>query len=265
MLSVEQHYSVEPIGDVVLTKEERARILGGEATMWSELVTPLTIDSRIWPRTAAIAERFWSAKEIIDVDNMKHRLKEVSFRLEELGVMHIRNRDVILRGMTNNQEINSLITLSKICEPLKVYSRNKGGTEYQTYSPFTLFADACVAEAEDAVSFNETVAGFINKADNNRKASLISFLEKWSKNHEGLLKISNNPNVKPLEGFSGNLSKVSILLMSVINNEKITNQEFEAFSGYINSLKEPVVDVELVIVDSLNDLISFCKANYLVQ
>uniref|UniRef100_UPI0040489A4A family 20 glycosylhydrolase n=1 Tax=Mariniflexile sp. TaxID=1979402 RepID=UPI0040489A4A len=58
-------------------------ILGGEATMWSELVTPLTIDSRIWPRTAAIAERLWSKQEVNDVENMKRRLKDVSNKLEE--------------------------------------------------------------------------------------------------------------------------------------------------------------------------------------
>ena len=49
---------------------------------------------------------------------MKKRLKRVSFHLEELGITHIKNRDVILRGMTNNQDITSLIALSKICEPL---------------------------------------------------------------------------------------------------------------------------------------------------
>ncbi len=265
MLSVEHHYTVEPIGDVVLTKEERKRILGGEATMWSELVTPLTIDSRIWPRTAAIAERFWSQKEVNDVDNLKHRLKEVSFRLEELGIMHIKNRDVILRGMANNQDINSLITLSKVCEPLKVYSRNKGGTEYQTYSPFNLFADACGADAEDAVSFNKVVTDFLNESDEESKTQLSSYLNKWSENHKMFSEISNNPNVKPLEGFSENLSNASKLLLSVINDKKITNKQFETLTGLMNLLKEPVVDVELAVLNSLNDLISFSKSNYLVQ
>ena len=45
MQSVEHHYTVDPIGDVTLTDTERSKILGGEATMWSELVTPQTIAS----------------------------------------------------------------------------------------------------------------------------------------------------------------------------------------------------------------------------
>ena len=55
------HYLNDPLpADTPLNKIEQERILGGEATMWAELVTNETVDSRIWPRTAAIAERFWS-------------------------------------------------------------------------------------------------------------------------------------------------------------------------------------------------------------
>ena len=81
MEPIAKHYLNEPIGDIELTKEETARILGGEATMWSELATSLTIDSRIWPRTIAIAERLWSQKEINDVDNMLKRIKPISYSL----------------------------------------------------------------------------------------------------------------------------------------------------------------------------------------
>mgnify|MGYP003683463377 CR=1 FL=1 len=262
VLSVENHYNVDPIGNAVLTKEERKRILGAEATMWSELVTSLTIDSRIWPRTAAIAERFWSAKEVTDVNNMKKRLKVINFQLEELGITHIRNRDVILRNISNHQNIDALKTLSNICEPLKIYSRNKGGTEYKTFSPFTLFADACVPDAEDAVIFNKQVALFLKNKDKNSLNIIIHYLKNWSKNYDELQKINQNPITNSLVPLSKNVSLISNLLHISIQNKKFSKIDLKNASNLVNQLKEPCQDVELAILDSLNKLISFCKTNY---
>ncbi len=120
MLSLESHYKNDPIPkNSVLTPEEKARILGGEAAMWSELVTPLNIDSRIWPRTAAIAERLWSDESVTDMVSLRKRLNTVSFRLEELGITHIRNKEVILRNISNNQSTVAVNDFSNVCEPLK--------------------------------------------------------------------------------------------------------------------------------------------------
>ena len=46
-------------GEKILNKNEESLILGGEATMWTEHVSVETCDSRVWPRTAVIAERLW--------------------------------------------------------------------------------------------------------------------------------------------------------------------------------------------------------------
>jgi len=265
MLSVAHHYSVDPIGDAILTKEEREKILGAEATMWSELVTPQTIDSRIWPRTAAIAERFWSAKKVTDIDNMRKRLKVINFQLEELGISHIKNRDVILRNISNYQNIDALKTLSKICEPLKIYSRNKNGTEYKTFSPFTLFADACSADAEDAVSFNKHVNLFFENNTENNLHQIKSYLKNWSNNYTNFKEIKPNPITKSLEPLSKNVSLISKLLHSSLQNKKITKNELTKLTSIMEQLKEPCQDVELAIIASLNKLINFCKTNFLTN
>jgi len=262
VLSVEHHYNVDPIGNAVLTREERKRVLGAEATMWSELVTPVTIDSRIWPRTAAIAERFWSAKGVDDVNNMKKRLKVINFQLEELGITHIRNRDVILRNISNNKSIHALKILSRICEPLKIYSRNKGGTEYKTFSPFTLFADACVPDAEDAVIFNKKVALFLKSKTNNNLIEIKKYLKIWSKNHDEFQKINQNPITNSLELLSKNLSQISQLLNTSFQNKKFTKKNFKKGNNLLIQLKEPCQDVELAVLDPLNKLFVFCKFNY---
>ncbi|TNJ45266.1 family 20 glycosylhydrolase [Tamlana fucoidanivorans] len=261
MLSVEHHYSNDPIKNIELTPEERSRILGGEATMWSELVTSQTIDSRIWPRTAAIAERFWSSKDVNDVENMRKRLKTVSFRLEELELTHIKNKAVILRGMTNNQDISSLETLTNICEPLKVYARNKDGVEYKTYSPFNLFADACIVDAPDALIFNQHVTAFIKTPNNNNQTAVLNCLYKWAANDAQFSKLRMNPKISALNTLSKSLSNASKGLSEVLQNEDISETTIDQIQSNIDILSQEFMDTEVVIIDALNKLVSYCKTN----
>lgn len=119
-----QHYLADPLpGDSTLTPEQAKHVLGGEATMWGEWVSPETIDSRIWPRTAAIAERLWSPRSVRDIDDMYRRLAMISLQLEELGLTHKRNQDVMLRRLVRSGDISPLRTLVSIIEPVKEYRR----------------------------------------------------------------------------------------------------------------------------------------------
>src|ERR1700730_110966 len=115
MYPASQHYKVDPLAsDSTLGESELAHILGGEATMWGEWVSPETIDSRIWPRTAAIAERLWSPRNVTDIDDMYRRLAAVSLQLEELGLTHEKNKDMMLRRLARTNEIASLKTLASV-------------------------------------------------------------------------------------------------------------------------------------------------------
>src|SRR5438132_4865217 len=110
-----QHYLADPIHPhTTLTAQEAKRIPGGAATMWGEWVSPETIDSRIWPRTAAIAERLWSPRNVTDVRDMYRRLSVVSRELEELGMTHERNYGMLLRRLVASENTAPLPTLASI-------------------------------------------------------------------------------------------------------------------------------------------------------
>lgn len=259
MQPVEEHYLIDPTNGITFTSKEEQLILGGEATMWGELVTPLTIDSRIWPRTAAIAERFWSPKNIRDVDNMRKRLQKVSLQLEKIGITHLKNQDVILRNLTKGQEISSLKTLTKIYEPLKIYSRNKGGTEYKSFSPFTLFADACTTNATDAEKFAKVVDVYMKTSSVKSKEELLSLFEKWSNNYKDFLKLNTNPLLEDIKPFYASLDVVSSTLIHSIKEGKLMTEEASLIKENLQKLNEPLEDTELMITESLNKLIAHLK------
>jgi hexosaminidase len=151
------HYLNDPLPEGSgLSEAEAAHVLGGEATMWGEWVTPETIDSRIWPRTAAIAERLWSPREVRDVEDMYRRLRVVSVRLEELGLTHERNQAMMLRRLAGGADTRALETLASVVEPVKEYRRYQQRPQTML-SPLTGLVDAARPDAAGARDFSRRV------------------------------------------------------------------------------------------------------------
>src|SRR5579864_2581954 len=122
-----RHYIVDPMADAAaaLTPEEKEHILGGEACMWAEYVSPENIDSRIWPRTGAIAERLWSPPDVTDLNSMYNRLERFSRKLDWLGLTHNSSYSAMLRRLAGQDDITALRVLADVVEPVKNYSREK--------------------------------------------------------------------------------------------------------------------------------------------
>ncbi|HEX8282474.1 MAG TPA: family 20 glycosylhydrolase [Pyrinomonadaceae bacterium] len=151
------HYLNDPLPDGHGLSEAEARhVLGGEATMWAEWVTPETIDSRVWPRTAAIAERLWSPSSVRDVEDMYRRLAVVSVRLEELGLTHERNQAMMLRRLAGGAYPPALETLASFVEPVKEYRRYQQRPQTML-SPLTGLVDAARPDPAAARFFTRRV------------------------------------------------------------------------------------------------------------
>ncbi len=214
------HYLNDPLpADIDLTAAEQQLILGGETTMWAEYVSPETVDSRIWPRTAAIAERFWSPREVTDLDDMYRRLETVSYQLEEHGLLHIKNYEMMLRRLTGNRDTGPLRTLIDVIEPLKHYQRGSK-RPYDQFSPLTRVVDAARPDARVARNFNARVDAYL-AGDKSQTGQLKNDLIRWKTNHEKLLPlIAQSPVLKEVESLSADLSAVAAIGLAALESRE---------------------------------------------
>jgi hexosaminidase len=148
------HYKVDPMeGETAgLTEEQKSRILGGEACMWAEYVTPENVDSRIWPRAAAIAERLWSPQDVKEVESMYRRLARVSRQLEGLGLTQRSSYRPMLERLTNMNDAAPLKVLADVLEPVKFYERGET-RPYTSFTPLNRLVDATRPESNAAREF----------------------------------------------------------------------------------------------------------------
>jgi hexosaminidase len=154
------HYGIDPLADAAqkLTPEEASRILGGEACMWAEYASAETVDSRIWPRAAAIAERLWSPREAIaDVESMYARMEAVSRVLEWTGVRHRANYGPMLDRLAAGRPAESLRILADACEAQGLGPRARA-MKYTSLTPLNRFVDAVRPESESVRALEQAAS-----------------------------------------------------------------------------------------------------------
>lgn len=190
-----QHYGVDPLGDgaASLTDEQKQRILGGEACMWSEFVSPENIDSRIWPRAAAIAERLWSPGSTQDPNSMYERLDLVSQQLGWLGLTHNSSYIPMLRRIAGSNNVEALKVLADVVEPVKEYNRETlNPVEATSGTPLNRLVDAVRPESESARHFAELVKLVVaGQATPEIKDEIRSSLMLWKNNSDDLEKVAS--------------------------------------------------------------------------
>ncbi len=262
MFPASQHYLADPLPEgSALTPEEAKHVMGGEATMWSEWVSPETIDSRIWPRTVAIAERLWSSRSVKDVDDMYRRMAVVSRQLEELGLTHERNYLVLLRRLSNTENIGPLRALTSVVEPVKEYRRYQVRPQ-TVLSPLTGLVDAARPDSDATRQFASMVEGFLS--DNPRLQLYRSDIRVWLKNWRDAgaaldPMIDQAPALQEARPLAKNLADVAAAGLEAMEylstRNPATAQWRDAQLSKLDEAAKPKAALELVIIPSVRKLV----------
>ncbi|PYY20232.1 MAG: beta-N-acetylhexosaminidase [Acidobacteria bacterium] len=214
----DKHYLNDPLGGdaAKLSPEQQKMILGGEACMWSEMVSAENVDSRIWPRTAAIAERLWSSVDVRDVDSMYNRMEVVSERLETLGL----TQHSALHSMKERlapQHLYALRTLANTVEPVKGYSRS-GTHKYSTDAPLNRLPDAVPPESIEARKFARLVDRIVARTASEADIALVrDTMIDWKLNHDRLSPALQNSLLTEDIAISQNLSAAATIGLQALD------------------------------------------------
>lgn len=257
-----QHYVPDPLpADTTLTPEEAKHVLGGEATMWAEWVTPETIDSRIWPRTAAIAERLWSPRNVTDVPDMYRRLAVISLQLEELGLTHKKNQEMMLRRLLRNDDLGPLRTLVSVIEPVKEYRRYQQRPQTML-SPLTGVVDATTPDSETARKFAWMVREFLDDAPRFQiyRAELSQMLVDWQTSGASLGPvIDRSPALKEIKPLAQNLTQIGETGLEAISYLKLglppPAEWRETSVAKLDEAAKPYGALEFVVISSVKQLV----------
>jgi len=260
MYPAASHYAVDPLEGATagLSPEEQARILGGEACMWSEYVSPETVDSRIWPRLAAIAERLWSPQNVKDVDSMYRRMEVVSRNLEWLGLTHRSSFPLMLGRLVGETPPASLETLSCLLEPVKEYARGDMG-KYTSFTPLNRLVDATRPESSAAREFAKLVENISANREKIRK-----HLTYWRASQEKLVPLLQRSFLAkedvPLAEDIAALSKAGLEALDIVEAGKHAPESWvNEQQALLDRAAKPRAELLIMILPSIRKLVEVAR------
>jgi hexosaminidase len=268
MAPAKKYYSVDPMSDAdaTLDADQQKRILGGEACMWAEFITDDNIDSRIWPRAAAISERLWSASQVQDVNSMYIRLSAVSRYLELLGLRHRSNVRLMLSRMAGTDNIAALLTLADVAEPASLQIREeeaeKAGGIQTSDIPLNRMVDAVLPESEVARQFSQDVDQFVSSKfqDAKAKSNIRVLLLAWRDNGNELRPLLQNSfllkELAPVSQTLSSLAGAGLQALDYIDKgERGPDSWHKEQIAIFQQAEKPVADLFLAVAPAVHKLV----------
>jgi hexosaminidase len=252
-------YLVDPMekDSASLTDEEKSRILGGEVCMWAEFVSAENVDSRIWPRTAAIAERFWSPQEVKDVASMYRRLEVMRRNLDYLGLTHDSTYYKMLERLAGGDPVEPVKVLADVLEPAPLGPRQRTH-KYTQQFPLNRLVDAARPDSRVAREFAALV-------DTQDRAGLRTWLTLWRDNDARLRPILEKSALLvedvPVSRDLSQLGSIGLQALDFMERKKRPPEAWiDEQRKYLDGAKKLRLELSIAIVPSIQKLVEQASA-----
>lgn len=241
MAPASYHYGTDFRFDFTLSREEHERILGGEACLWTEYIDAHMAHSRIWPRTAAIAEKLWSSR-LDQIECMYDRLAHI-----DRTFFHPAEEQYLASFSRLTSDVSTLKTLADVCEPLGLFGRDRK-RNYTRHTRLDRFVDLLHPESEH-----------VRQLIQSTNASLLyATFVSWKVNRERLR--SNHSEILALSENLARLGEIGIRLLNLWDDQqhkRILSARWFYYQLYVlHSLEYQVPEVRLAGARVVKDLLS---------
>lgn len=207
---------------VVPDEPQMANILGAEAALWSENVTPQILDLRLWPRTFAVAERLWSAQDVQDESSMYQRLAQVdAWSVVSVGLQQHAESARQMTRLARSTQIMPLQILAQALEPAQYYTRHhlkfRAGN-YHQFEPLNRLADALPPESETVRQLDRLVGQLLQDKSSDASGEIRTLLTRWQQNAAQVAPImAGNYLLKDLQPVVGDVSALAALGLRLLD------------------------------------------------
>lgn len=214
-------------------QQMQQNLLGGEAALWAENVNSSIIDTKLWPRAFAVAERLWSAKDVTQPDNMYQRLEAMDrWTTISVGTQQHAQAEQQMMRLANRNDIQPLRLFAQALEPAQYYTRQHlkfQAGHYDYHEPLNRLADVLPAESLAVRALDKQVDALIaNRANSSAAAAIRAQLHIWHDNNDQLKPLlSASYMLQPLENSAKQVNELSQMGIELVN-AYTRNQAFGA-------------------------------------
>ncbi len=269
---------------LTMTARQKALVLGGETALWSELVTDEMVDQRLWPRAAAVAERFWSPGSVRDVIDLERRLAVTQHELRRNGLLDEAHRLQMMERLAPG-DVATVATFLQTVAPVRNHAHNHLLRSLLMFKPappqtFDQLADIATPDAVDVWALNEDIAKLL-KGDQTRADAIRARLVAWRKNANSFLALASGtttlqtalPIAADVAELSGiGLEAVDMLIANrrptdewrtranaVLARQNAARQASATMLAALTSRDQPPADLIITIAPGVQNLVEALK------